>query len=74
MSDDPVRLAYRMQLNPDAGAGAVVMADLARRCHAGETTFVPDDPQLSAFREGRRSVFLEIAAMIAPPAPPTRQE
>lgn len=39
---------------------AVVLADLARFCHAQDTTHVVGDPQGSAQLEGRRQVWLRI--------------
>ncbi len=56
---DAVRLAYHRAF-PDDG---LVMKDLARLCHAGETTFVEGDAVTTAFREGQRSILLHVAAM-----------
>jgi len=40
--------------------GAIVLADLARFCHAQKTTHIPGDPYGSAQLEGRRQVLLRI--------------
>jgi hypothetical protein len=44
--------------------GKVVLADLARFCHAQRTTFVPGDPNGSAQLEGRRQVFIRIREFV----------
>lgn len=56
---EAVRLAYRRAF----ADGGLVLDDLARLCHAGETTFQEGDAITTAFREGQRSVLLHIAAM-----------
>ena len=60
------RRAYRAVLLAQDGQptmdAAVLLADLKRFCHAQTSTFVPGDPHASAFREGRREVWLRIAA------------
>ena len=61
---DKRRRAYREVFQgPDA---ELVLTDLAKFCSAHSSTFVPDDPggRTSAFREGRREVFLRIQEMI----------
>ena len=64
--------AYRMQLDPEHPAAARIWADLARVCHAGETTHVPGNSHDTAFREGQRSVFLYMAGYVNLPLTPTR--
>lgn len=46
----------------------LIMEDLAHFCSANRTTFEPDDPhgRKSAFREGRREVYLRILTMSRP--------
>lgn len=39
-----------------------VLADLHRFCHAATPTFDPQSDRISAFREGRREVWLRIQA------------
>ncbi len=63
--------AYQSQLAPDHPMAARIWADLARVCHAGETTHVPGDPTASAFREGKRAVFLYIAGRLSIPLTPS---
>ncbi len=63
---DRVRTAMRQCLDPDGPSSQVVLAHLHAWCHAGETTHVPGDPTETAFREGKRAVFLHICALIAP--------
>lgn len=41
-------------------AQEMVLADLARWCHADDTTLVPGDPHASASLEGRRQVWLRL--------------
>lgn len=62
---DAVRLAYQHQLNPDTPSGGLIVADLARLCHATRTTFAPGDPYRAAFQEGQRSVWLHLLSMLA---------
>lgn len=57
-----VRRAYRAAFAD--GRDKLIMADLADLCHARTTTFAPGDPQLTAFREGQRSVLLHIADVL----------
>lgn len=52
--------AYKSVFEGDSGEK--VLADLAKFCRADMTTFEPDDNsgRISAFREGRREVYLRI--------------
>jgi hypothetical protein len=59
---EAVRLAYRRALAGETGR--LVLDDLARLCHAGDTTFVEGDAVTTAFREGQRAVLLHVAAML----------
>lgn len=43
--------------------GQKVLADLARTCHAADTTW-HEDAREQALREGKRQVFLHIRAML----------
>ena len=45
-------------------AGRIALAWLYERVKMGEPTFVAGQPDVSAYREGRRSVLLEIMAMM----------
>lgn len=45
-------------------AGKRTLADLYRFCGMGSPSFVPGRPDETAFNEGRRRVFLRIAAML----------
>lgn len=56
-----VGLAYQNLLGPDNAQGRLIMADLARYCRVGQTSFVAGDPYQTAFNEGARDVFLHIA-------------
>lgn len=56
-----VGLAYQNLLGPDNAQGRMIMADLARYCRVGQTSFVSGDPHQTAFNEGARDVFLHIA-------------
>ncbi len=60
-----VAAAYRQALSPESEAGRLVLADLARLCGAERTSFVPGDALEMAFNEGKRSVFLHLAAVLA---------
>ena len=59
---EAVRLAYRRAFGGESGR--LLLDDLARLCHAGETTFVEGDAVTTAFREGQRAVLLHVAAML----------
>lgn len=62
--------AYKGQLDPGHPAAARIWADLAAVCHAGETTHVAGNPTESAFREGKRAVFLYLAGRLSIPLTP----
>jgi hypothetical protein len=75
--------AYRNTFAGDDGRR--VLADLARYCRFGATSFVPGDPHQTAFNEGARDAFLhvielagvapgEIAELLATTSMPTEQE
>ncbi len=51
---------YRFALRMDNPADAYVLADIAKFCHANDTTAVSSDPIQMAVREGRRQVWLRI--------------
>lgn len=57
-----VKAAYRDLFDSDAGR--LVLHDLARRGGLHETSFEPGDPHHTAFREGRRSMVLEVLQML----------
>lgn len=63
---DQVRQAYRNCLPPEGQSAAMVWDDLTAFCHGGTSSFVPGDPYLTAFNEGKRAVLLHMAAMAAP--------
>ena len=58
------RAYYDLLQSPHA---KLVMEDLARFCRANASTFEQSDPngRVSAFREGRREVYLRIMQMAA---------
>ena len=51
--------AYQRVFTTDQGVA--VLRDLARFCNALEISVERGDPQMTAFNEGRRAVFLHIA-------------
>jgi hypothetical protein len=53
--------AYRNVFTADEGRQ--VLADLARYCRAGCTSFVAGDPHQTAFNEGARDAFLHIVEL-----------
>jgi hypothetical protein len=59
-----VAQAYRIALGREAPAGRLVLADLARYCHALESTFVAGDPHATALNEGRRDVLNHVLELI----------
>ena len=57
--------AYREKLGRREDAAArLILADLARYCRAGQSSFVAGDPHQTAFNEGARDVYLHVAEMI----------
>ena len=63
------RSGYRELFGPGrdglfSAAQTAVLADLKRFCHAETPTF-DRDPQVHAFREGRRDVWLRIQQFLA---------
>lgn len=51
--------AYQAALPTEAPATLAVLADLAKFCRAGDSTFHPD-PRVSAQLDGRREVYLRV--------------
>lgn len=43
--------------------GRVVMNDLKEWCHVDKTSLVPNSPDVTAFNEGKRFIFLRICQM-----------
>jgi hypothetical protein len=60
-----VATAYRQALSPASPRGRLILADLARLCGAGRTSFVPGDALETAFNEGKRAVFLHLTAVLS---------
>lgn len=58
------RSAYKQVFRGEGPAKAIVLADLARFCHANATTHVIGDTHGSAQLEGRRQVWLRIRQMV----------
>lgn len=58
-----VAMAYRNLLGRDNPSGRLIVADMARYCNVGVTSFVPGDPHQTAFREGARDAFLHLVQM-----------
>ncbi len=55
--------AYAQLFDPKTAEGRAVLADLARYCRVGRSSFVAGDPHQTAFNEGARDVFLHIAEL-----------
>lgn len=53
-----IKAAYRETF--ESPAGTLVLRDLLRRAGALETSMEPGDPGMTAFREGRRSLALDV--------------
>jgi hypothetical protein len=58
-----VARAYARAFDPETQDGRALLADLARYCRVGQTSFVAGDPHQTAFNEGARDVFLHVAEM-----------
>lgn len=54
---------YQLVFNKSQPSDMIVLADLAKFCRAGESTFHPD-PRIAANLDGRREVFLHIAQFL----------
>jgi hypothetical protein len=59
-----VAQAYREKLGARDEAARLILADLARYCRAGQSSFVAGDPHQTAFNEGARDAYLHVAEMI----------
>jgi len=59
-----VAAAYREKLGQGDEAARLILADLARYCRAGQSSFVAGDPHQTAFNEGARDAYLHVAEMI----------
>lgn len=55
--------AYRGLFGAGSDDGNRVLADLARYCRAGCTSFVAGDPHQTAFNEGARDAFLHVVEL-----------
>ena len=58
-----VAMAYRNLLGRDNPSGRLIVADMARYCNVGGTSFVAGDPHQTAFNEGARDAFLHLVQM-----------
>lgn len=54
------RQGYQRTFDVENQSAKIVLADLARFCRAGKSTFDPN-PQVSALLQGRQEVFQRIA-------------
>lgn len=52
--------AYKKVFDAKKPEARSVLAELAAFCFAHSTTYIPGDALTSAFREGQRSVYLQI--------------
>jgi len=63
-----LKAAYAALFGPGCGAGGqAVFLDLFDKCGMARTNFVPGEPDLSAFNDGTRSIFLHILQMAYEP-------
>jgi len=44
--------------------GEEVLEDILRHCHLDQSSFVPNDPNYTAFKEGKRRVGLQILSYL----------
>lgn len=58
-----VAMAYRNLLGRDNPSGRLIVADMARYCNVGSSSFVAGDPHQTAFNEGARDAFLHLVEM-----------
>lgn len=58
-----IAAAFRHRIGDDSEEAKLILADLARYCRIGQTSFVPGDPHQTAFNEGGRDVFLHIVEL-----------
>lgn len=65
---EDLKLAYRRTFNNEDGEK--VLADLKARFSFESTTFIPNDPYQSAFREGQRDAVLLIVRMLSEESKP----
>lgn len=63
MKADPktLKTAYKSIFNGELGK--IVMKDLKDWCHVDKPSLVPGSPDLTAYNEGARSVYLRICHM-----------
>jgi hypothetical protein len=60
---EELKLAYRRTFNTEDGER--VLGDLKTRFSFEASTFVPNDPHYSAFKEGQRDAVLLIVRMLS---------
>lgn len=61
--------AIRYLLTPETPEAALIWEHLAVVCHTTETSHTPGDPLTTAFNEGKRAVFLNLAGALSRPIP-----
>lgn len=66
---DPARrnavlAAYRAQIVPEGENGRLIVGDLIRYCGLARSSFVPGQPDQTAFNEGARDVLLHVLGML----------
>jgi hypothetical protein len=67
-SDEELKDHYRSVFGSKSQAGGdAVFRDLYDRCGVAKTNFVPGQPDMSAFNDGCRSIFLYILQMAYEP-------
>ncbi len=67
-SNEDLKEDYRSLFGPACGpAGQAVFLDLFAKCGMAETNFAPGQPDLSAFNDGCRSIFLHILQLAYEP-------
>jgi hypothetical protein len=62
--------AWRERLDPRDDNARLVLAELAEVCQVAQSSHVPGDACSTAFREGKRAVWLYIAGRLALPVLP----
>ena len=67
--NDETRAAIRYLLTPNTPEAALIWEHLAVMCHTTQTSHTPGDSHTTAFNEGKRAVFLNLAGAMAAPIP-----
>ena len=64
-AEEKQNLALRIQKALDTSDGKILLEHLSKLCHENESTYVDQNPNGAAYKEGQRSVILNLRIMLS---------